>query len=314
MGNRNSRYTVLRSRYFILLFFFVEIGWRTIQTRKMLLKGKNDDDKNDLMLPFLFDLKEDCLIYVDSLEGLRTMRETVKDCILAGIDTERKPDFGSRKHPTALVQLATRSSSGSEKVFLIDLLRLHNDKKAFEELDQIFRDLFLSETCFKLGQGLVADMSELYTSFPELISCKTVLSVVDTEVLYRTLESEVPHMISLKKLVKNHLHLNLVKTEQLSDWAHRPLTSSQIHYAACDALVLLRLFDAMTCEIEYKMFLENMDGNCQFQKESLCRKIDLQHSLAALNSPLKRSNLTRNDSNHSFDSLEQPRFKKIKVN
>ena len=47
-----------------------------------------------------------------------------------------------------------------------------------------------------------------------------------------------------------YLNFNLVKRQQLSNWAKRPLTEAQVKYAACDALVLLRLFDAMSCEVE----------------------------------------------------------------
>lgn len=36
----------------------------------------------------------------------------------------------------------------------------------------------------------------------------------------------------------------------MSNWSLRPLSSKQIHYAACDALVLLRLYDSMVCDIE----------------------------------------------------------------
>ena len=47
-----------------------------------------------------------------------------------------------------------------------------------------------------------------------------------------------------------YLNFNLVKKQQLSNWAKRPLTEAQMKYAACDALVLLRLYDAMSFEIE----------------------------------------------------------------
>jgi hypothetical protein len=43
---------------------------------------------------------------------------------------------------------------------------------------------------------------------------------------------------------------NLVKSHQCSSWGSRPLSDGQIHYAACDALVLIRLYDALCCEVE----------------------------------------------------------------
>ena len=40
-----------------------------------------------------------------------------------------------------------------------------------------------------------------------------------------------------------------VKSKSCSNWGDRQLSEAQIHYAACDALVLLRLYDAICFEI-----------------------------------------------------------------
>ena len=47
--------------------------------------------------------------------------------------------------------------------------------------------------------------------------------------------------MSLQACVARHLRERLDKTEQCSDWAARPLSDSQVAYAALDAAVLLRL-------------------------------------------------------------------------
>ncbi|KAJ0412924.1 hypothetical protein ATCC90586_002554 [Pythium insidiosum] len=47
------------------------------------------------------------------------------------------------------------------------------------------------------------------------------------------------------KLVFLYLGKRLTKTQQMSNWNRRPLTSSQLHYAACDALVLIHLYDVL---------------------------------------------------------------------
>jgi len=59
--------------------------------------------------------------------------------------------------------------------------------------------------------------------------------------------------MSLKNLTIEYLHCNLSKSQQLSDWSRRPLNRSQLHYAACDALVLLRLFDTMCADIPQRL-------------------------------------------------------------
>jgi hypothetical protein len=267
----------------------------------------DDHDENDLMLPFLFDLKENCLIYVDCPKSFLLFKEAMKDCILAGIDTERRPNRGPKINPTSLLQIATRSSVGREKVFLIDLLVMRKNEKLFLQINDCLTTLMLSKTCYKIGQGLLRDFIELYSSYHELNCCQRVVSVVDTETLYRALNPEESQMISLKKLVKNHLHLNLVKAEQMSDWAERPLTRSQIHYAACDALVLLRLYDALSCEIEEHY----AEQNIEFDMDKLSRSIEIPQPLPIVYSPKK---VSRNQ--FIIDSPQQsesePALKKLK--
>ena len=74
--------------------------------------------------------------------------------------------------------------------------------------------------------------------------------ILDTASLMRHLHPEILQNLSLKKIVALYLHFNMIKAQQLSDWGRRPLQEKQINYAACDCLVLLRLYDAMICEAE----------------------------------------------------------------
>eukprot|EP00933_Yihiella_yeosuensis_P052604 TRINITY_DN50716_c0_g1_i1.p1 TRINITY_DN50716_c0_g1~~TRINITY_DN50716_c0_g1_i1.p1 ORF type:complete len:422 (+),score=99.37 TRINITY_DN50716_c0_g1_i1:41-1267(+) len=52
---------------------------------------------------------------------------------------------------------------------------------------------------------------------------------------------------SLRKATEALLGLSLNKSEQCSDWDLRPLSSSQLHYAAADAAVLLKIASALRC-------------------------------------------------------------------
>ena len=79
------------------------------------------------------------------------------------------------------------------------------------------------------------------------------------------MSGKTTHLVSLKFLTRQYLNSNLIKLQQCSSWGSRPLSDKQILYAATDALVLLRLYDAMLYEIE-DIFAEDcmlLIGSCK---------------------------------------------------
>ena len=206
---------------------------------------------SDSCLPYTLDLQNDIVIV--TIRNLKNLESILADAYIIGIDTETRPSFYNKKtrfgrYPTSIIQIAVRNKSEEEFVAILDLLNISSDGKAMNELNRILLNCLLNEDVVKVGQGLMNDLSEICTAYPTLSSFRDVPSIMDTNILYRHLQPEVKQDISLKNLALNYLHCDLIKTEQCSDWARRPLSSSQIKYAAGDALILLRLFDAMTCE------------------------------------------------------------------
>ena len=169
--------------------------------------------------------------------------------VLIGIDTETRP---CRRryiyHPTAIIQLALRSPLGDERVYVIDLLGLTTTSAL--ELDVILAPLFDDPKICKLGHGLVNDFKQLAKSYPHIRAFSQCRGILDTNTFMRRLYPREKRDYSLKYLTEHFLYFNLDKTCQMSDWGRRPLTSSQLHYAACDALVLLRLYDVMCFELD----------------------------------------------------------------
>eukprot|EP01031_Cornospumella_fuschlensis_P039439 gene39439-48018_t len=218
-----------------------------------------DDDEHDRMLPFTFDLPLSSLFFVDDDVSLRRLRNAFADCVILGIDTETRPMFVKRNrnnqffrpNPTSLIQMALRSSSGVESVHIVDMLTLKS-LGLLQELDMILITVMCDDRCIKVGQSLINDFKELRMSYSHMQSFQRVHAILDTTVLAKVLQPELINTLSLKTLVKQYLHFQLLKGQQMSDWSRRPLTKAQINYAACDALVLLRLYDAMVCEAEEK--------------------------------------------------------------
>lgn len=216
-------------------------------------------DATDKMLPFAFDLPSASLLFIDSEKQIINLGQFTKDAVLIGIDTETKPTFVPKHlivgklNPTALMQMAIRTASGSEKVFLVDLLKICGNSSLSFALDSALKPAMSSTTCIKIGQGLTNDLRELVEAYPNMKAFRSVNNVLETHDLVKYLQPVLTSQMSLKNLTKQYLNCNLLKGQQLSDWSRRPLSSHQQHYAACDALVLLRLHDAMVCEIEEKL-------------------------------------------------------------
>lgn len=199
------------------------------------------------------------------------------------IDTERKPDFGPKKiktNPTSLIQMCIRSlpvlsvsnddnavewtlsqsnhtppqqnmhskTNIIEECVIVDLLVITKNKKLRKHLNNILKNIFRDDNILLIGQGIENDVLEMMYSYPHMDCFEVLNSALDTNKIYRLLYPQTKQDISLKNLVKQYLHCNLVKTQQLTNWSKRPLTENQLHYAACDAIVLIRIYDMMCVE------------------------------------------------------------------
>lgn len=208
--------------------------------------GKSDCDK---MLPFTFDLKDSALVFVDDSYKLQTLRHSMSLWRMIGIDTETKPAFQkNKKNATSLIQIAGRTEGGEESVFIIDMLSMVIQEKNMQELDTFLYHKLSDDECVKVGHNLSHDFIGLRKDYPQMKSFKEVKNIVEVTSFLPHLDPHAIYGKSLQKLVKSFLHSDLDKSAQLSNWNRRPLDPRQIHYAACDALVLLRLYDVLLCE------------------------------------------------------------------
>lgn len=192
---------------------------------------------------FHFPLGHDALHMLCTPEDVRAARSTLLRAQLVGIDTETRPQYtrGMPPNPVALLQVAVRLATGEEQVFLFDLLALRFN---FAAADEVLCELFQQHPAVKLGLGLYADFVHLRRSYPCARCFQRVENVVEVNALARMVDPLRPVM-SLQRLAGACLRVHLPKAQQMSNWARRPLTVAQMHYAANDALVLLRLHDAL---------------------------------------------------------------------
>jgi len=162
---------------------------------------------------------------------------------LLGFDCEWKAGLTRlQKHPVALFQIATR-----ENTYLLDMLSL----AASPILDSKLSALFLNPRVVKLGLSFDGDRKQLLRSYP-LVSAfhLPIQAYVDLQLLYKHAFPAEGGSGGLAMLTKRFLGVKLCKAEQVSNWARRPLRSSQVHYAALDSMVEILIWDRMSREVD----------------------------------------------------------------
>ena len=143
---------------------------------------------------------------------------------LIGFDTETKPTFVKGPlNPPSIMQLAC-----IDKVYIFQLDNESLYKKLFPILS--------NENITKCGVSVDRDLVELM-----YLSPFDPLSFVDLGNIAR--DNDVPHH-GLRGLVAMFLKHRISKGAQISDWSKTVLSQSQITYAATDAWISLKLFEA----------------------------------------------------------------------
>ena len=143
---------------------------------------------------------------------------------LIGFDTETKPTFVKGPlNPPSIMQLAC-----IDKVYIFQLDNESLYKKLFPILS--------NENITKCGVSVDRDLIELMYFSPF-----DPLSFVDLGNIAR--DYDVPHH-GLRGLVAMFLKHRISKGAQISDWSKTVLSPSQITYAATDAWISLKLFEA----------------------------------------------------------------------
>uniref|UniRef100_A0A0R3RS08 3'-5' exonuclease domain-containing protein n=1 Tax=Elaeophora elaphi TaxID=1147741 RepID=A0A0R3RS08_9BILA len=214
-------------------------------------------------------------------EDLERLYPVIEEADLIGIDTEWKPLFmctSERKaFQVALFQVCVQRCS-----YLVDVVTLENILTE-EHWKRFFRALFSDSNAIKLGFDFLNDLKMLHTSFPYLQPLEEMKNVICMLKLVKNLLSSNPAFLdlghstslALSNETKNlsdpvsdetmHFRLTdlcqkvlgqaLDKTEQIGNWAMRPLRREQIKYAAMDGYCLLNLYDKLKirAEREYNM-------------------------------------------------------------
>lgn len=168
-------------------------------------------------------------------EGEIHLIETKKDALKAikalknekvlGFDTETRPSFKKgERYKISLVQLATDTDAYLFRINKISFLK---------ELAQILEN----PDTVKTGVAVRDDIKGLQKIFPFEDS-----NFID---LAQVAKSKKIQNFGLRALTAICLGKRLSKRAKISNWEQDKLTKDQIHYAACDAVVGLKIFDVL---------------------------------------------------------------------
>lgn len=170
-------------------------------------------------------------VFVDSQEALERAASALVSCSRLYLDTE----FESGRGATRLCLLQV--STGTE-IFLVDTLKLGR-------LDALASAVARPDVTWVFHAGL-QDVALLQ----DRLHVRAPSSLFDTQVAYALVSAE--SNVSLAYLRYQFLGSRADKAHQADDWVARPLSPSQLHYAAGDVYDLPAITDLLLQRAEAK--------------------------------------------------------------
>ncbi|WP_291726419.1 ribonuclease D [Bernardetia sp.] len=171
-------------------------------------------------------------IYIQTYEELKKAAQKWNNCSQIAIDTEFDDNNNYYGRHLCLVQIYD-----TDKIYLVDTVKLEGN---IEPLLSILENPTIEKLFHSCSSDLIV-IGDVY-------DCQ-VKNIQDTALMYRFLLKS-SNDIGLQSLVEEKLNIELEKQEQVSDWAKRPLTESQLMYAATDVMYLLELFGILKDELQ----------------------------------------------------------------
>ena len=180
----------------------------------------------------------DVVYTTDPVEVEAWLRNNVIDCFAeaVGFDIEWKPQFKSKKkggveNKTAVLQLAVESSC-----LVCHFYYIRTPPK-------VLASVLSDEKISKIGSGILQDVAKLKKDTG--LKC---IGLVDTQKMAKSIGIPESQKLGLKSLAKGLLGIEIEKPKSvaMSNWEKFPLTFRQIHYAALDAWIGLKIYQHLS--------------------------------------------------------------------
>ena len=188
------------------------------------------------LINVFFKFKKEVL-FVDEYSLLNNFHEEISSSNILGIDTEF--DWRSTYFP----KLSLLQVISNNKIFLIDCLKI--------EIGNQFLSMLESENILKIFHSVRSDSTVLS-------KCLGVYTqnTFDIQIADKYLSSG--NIKSYGKIVKNNLGIDIDKSQTNSNWLRRPLTESQIQYAANDVNFLIEISKIQMKKLKKKNLYEKV--------------------------------------------------------
>ena len=175
------------------------------------------------------------MLYISTQENLAAFAERARSSSVLAIDTEflREKTYYAK---LCLLQLAT-----DDEVVIVDPLEVRNLS--------VLAPLMLDEGIVKLFHAGGQDLEILNRELGVLPK-----PVFDTQVAAALLGHTL--QVGYAVLVHSVCGVSLKKTDSFTDWSRRPLSASQLDYAADDVVYLPEMYRTMKARLEEKGRLE----------------------------------------------------------
>ena len=218
--------------------------------------------------------------YIETVEDLSFLNEELLEKSYLGVDTE------FRRTTKDNMRLALLQINDGEEIYLIDTILIDHQENV--------SDFLFSNDVTKIFHSCKEDLEAVYSWTGRIME-----NIFDTQLANAFIDGQ--YSIGYQGLVEERLDIILDKNETRSNWIRRPLTESQLNYAASDVQYLIHLFEELQKEL-----VESNKINWLYE--------DLQSLVSSTFEPLSTSIETRSKISKNEEINLLNKFNEIVIN
>jgi len=166
--------------------------------------------------------------YIETVEDLSFLNKELLERPYLGVDTE------FRRTTKDNMRLALLQINDGEEIYLIDTVLIDKPENVC--------DFLFSNSVTKIFHSCKEDLEAVYSWTGRIME-----NIFDTQLANAFIDGQ--YSIGYQGLVEERVDIVLDKNETRSNWIRRPLTESQLNYAASDVQYLIHLYKELAIEL-----------------------------------------------------------------